>query len=375
MSLLADMMRRTLEKTVAHGITTFSSRLVHPRLMDVYTMLNRESRLPLRYAALMEGHRRPRDPNTIRQFYEMTGNLTGVGGDRFWINGVASELWDSSFPQACLGADMPAPPEIKRREMCPGPGELYYDTLKNALRSGWRLAGIHGVGSEGVRRFIQMADAVVAEGKATVEDIRARRLTIEHAEALGNKPDVIAGLKKYGIIVSVHPPRMNRYPDYLRDYGPAIKPFIEPVKTWLNEGVSVVGQMERTSNIGYVWTMLMTRKIYTGEAVNPEEALDRVTVLKMWTNWASRYVLKEKELGSLEVGKQADFLVIDKDYLTIPIEQIPDIRPQMTVVGGTIEFLDKGYAQRLQTQPVGYQFEEGYKPWGEYTPEFGGGGD
>ncbi|MEE8177372.1 MAG: amidohydrolase family protein [Acidobacteriota bacterium] len=370
LTLLADMMRRTLDIAAAHGITTFSSRLTHPKLMDTYTLLNREGQMPIRFAALMEGHRRPRDPDTIRQFYEMTGNLTNVGNDRFWINGVATELWDSSFPQACLGPDVPAPPEIKRREMCPGPGKLYYDTLKNAMKAGWRLAGIHGVGSHGVRLFIQMAEDAMRESGRPVEDLRKLRLTVEHAEALGNQPDVIAGLKKYGIIVSVHPPRLFREPDYVRDYGPEVQKFMQPIKSWLDQGVKVVGQMERYRNVGYIWTIPMTRRIIDGKVVLPEEAIDRVTVLKMWTKWASEYVMKEDDLGSLELGKLADFVVLDQDYLTIPIEQIPDIRPQMTVVGGKIEHLEAGFARNLGLEPAGYQFPDDYEPWGEYVPEY-----
>ena len=80
-------------------------------------------------------------------------------------------------------------------------------------------------------------------------------------------------------------------------------------------------------------------------------------------------------LGSLEVGKLADFVVLDKDYLTIPIDQIPEIRPLMTVVGGKPVFWDGSFAGRLGRQPVGFQFAAGYKPWGPYVPEYGGGGD
>ena len=58
----------------------------------------------------------------------------------------------------------------------------------------------------------------------------------------------------------------------------------------------------------------------------PDEAVSRMTILKMWTNWASEYVMKENKIGSLEVGKLADLLILDRDYFTIPIDEIPQHR-------------------------------------------------
>jgi predicted amidohydrolase YtcJ len=181
-------------------------------------------------------------------------------------------------------------------------------------------------------------------------------------------------LKKYGIMISVHPPRLFRTLDYVRDYGPEVESFMEPIKSWLDQGIRVVGQMERYRNVGYVWTIPMTREIIDGRKVLPEQAIDRVTVLKMWTKWAAEYVQKENDLGSLEIGKLADFVVLDKDYLTIPIDQIPEITPQMTVVGGQVRFLTPEYAQALGRERVGATFETDYKPWGPYVPEFSTGG-
>ena len=362
-SLYAEVIRRDLEMAASHGITTFSSRVPTPKIMDGFLMLNREKKMPIRFGALYEVHRKPADPNMTRQFYRMTGNLTNLGNDFLWIHGVASELWDASYPEGCLGPDLEAPPVIKAREMCPAPGDMYYDTLKNALESGWRLAGIHGVGSHAARLFIQMIESVIESKGLTVQDIRNLRMTMEHAEVMGALPDVMEGLKKYGIYISGGPPRMLREPEYVKDYGPAVRPFMQPVKTWLDYGIRVVGQNHTYRGVGYYWTKYMTREIF-GKPLLADQKLDRVTVLKMWTTWASEYVMKEDLLGTLEVGKLADFVVLDKDYLTIPIDQIPTIMPKMTVIGGKTIYLNKDYAEKLGTAPIGYQHPDGIAPWG-----------
>lgn len=361
-AMLAELVRRDWEMAAAHGETAFGSRVYNPRTMNAVTFLNREGQAPLRFMILMETHRRPAQPELIRQLYSMTGDLTGVGNDMMWMGGVASELWDSSFPQVCLGPDLPAPPEIKIREKCPQPGEMYWDALQTALESGWRLAGVHGVGSHGVRLYTQVIERAMKNTGMTAEDIRRFKLTTEHAEALGNMPDLMAEIKKLGIIISVNPIRMLREKDYLQDYGPAAEKFMMPVKSWLDEGMDVVGQFEGYRGMGYNFSLLITRNA-NGKIVLPDQKLDRVTVLKMWTTWAPRYMLKEGKIGTLEAGKLADFVVLDKDYFTIPVEEIPKIKPQMTVMDGKVRYLGSDFAKSLGTAAVGWQYPEGYQPW------------
>ena len=98
--------------------------------------------------------------------------------------------------------------------------------------------------------------------------------------------------------------------------------------------------------------------------MGPDEAIDRVRALKMWTRWAGEYVLREKDLGSLETGKLADFVVLDRDYFTIVVDDIRAIVPLMTVVGGETKFLHRSLAQEVGLQQVGYRSEI-LRPWDE----------
>jgi hypothetical protein len=49
-------------------------------------------------------------------------------------------------------------------------------------------------------------------------------------------------------------------------------------------------------------------------------------------------LVQENNLGSIQPGKLADLVVLDRDYLSIPAEQIKDIKPMLTIVGGRIVY-------------------------------------
>ena len=70
----------------------------------------------------------------------------------------------------------------------------------------------------------------------------------------------------------------------------------------------------------------------------PEEAIDRVTALKMTTTWASEYMLAEDTIGTLEPGKFADFAVLERDFFTMPIEEVRDLQVVLTGLGGEIVY-------------------------------------
>jgi len=69
-----------------------------------------------------------------------------------------------------------------------------------------------------------------------------------------------------------------------------------------------------------------------------DETLTREEALIAHTRSNAYLFFQENALGSLEVGKQADLVVLDRDYLTVPAAQIKQIRPTLTMVGGRVVY-------------------------------------
>ncbi|WP_394346259.1 amidohydrolase [Maribacter caenipelagi] len=67
-----------------------------------------------------------------------------------------------------------------------------------------------------------------------------------------------------------------------------------------------------------------------------EEALSREETLKGMTIWAAYSNFEEDEKGSIEPGKVADFVIYDKDMMTVPVSEIPTIRAEQTFVNGIV---------------------------------------
>ncbi|MGE5508303.1 MAG: amidohydrolase, partial [Chitinophagales bacterium] len=81
---------------------------------------------------------------------------------------------------------------------------------------------------------------------------------------------------------------------------------------------------------------LVTRRTAQGTAIHPEQRLSRAAALRHYTSNAAYATFTESRKGSLEPGKLADLIVLDRDYLTCPEEEIREIRVLLTMVGGRV---------------------------------------
>jgi len=85
----------------------------------------------------------------------------------------------------------------------------------------------------------------------------------------------------------------------------------------------------------------VTRKSTNGESHegwHPEEVVSRENALKMFTLWPAYAAFEEKDKGSIEVGKLADFTVLSNDLMKIPESEILKTRCEMTIIGGEVVY-------------------------------------
>ena len=75
-----------------------------------------------------------------------------------------------------------------------------------------------------------------------------------------------------------------------------------------------------------------------GDTKVNRQTLTREEALIAHTRNNAYFPFRESQLGSLAKGKYADLLVLDRDYLTVPADEIKNLKPLMTMVGGKIVY-------------------------------------
>jgi predicted amidohydrolase YtcJ len=137
--------------------------------------------------------------------------------------------------------------------------------------------------------------------------------------------------------------------------------YASPFKSMVDLGINVSMEVEGGPGWWEGMEILITRKDKDGKVWGPDERLDRQTALKIATQNGANYILKGDQLGSIEAGKFADLVLLDRDFMTIPEEEISETRPLMTMMGGKIIFLRSDFSNQHNLKPAGAEistFEE-----------------
>jgi predicted amidohydrolase YtcJ len=168
------------------------------------------------------------------------------------------------------------------------------------------------------------------------------RTRIEHAGNFVPDPATPEAWRRAGIIPVPQPVFLytfgGYFPDYLGEYGLLGRfPFAGLLEDgWRLSGscdVWVGSEREATNPLFGVWCCVR-RASYDGSVLDPEQAVTVDQALRMHTIDAAWVLGEDGVKGSLEPGKLADLVVLDRDPRTVPIDDIPAIRVDRVYLGG-----------------------------------------
>jgi predicted amidohydrolase YtcJ len=269
-----------------------------------------------------------------RQFQLLTYAVPpGMGDDVYQVDGIGMSF---DGPVGHGMALMRRPYPSYRGQPWQGiqyvPTEKYLEVIRLAARYGLRVQ-TQCSGEAGIETVLDAYETVNRE-----VPIRDQRWVIEHCQFPSAR--AMEQCQRLGVV----PTTCTNFlwgqgsTGYYRYYGRERAQEAIPLRRWLDAGVPVA----QSSDYGpyqpmfTLWQSLARRDALTGDVIGPDQRITREEALRIYTRHGAYAIFRERDVGSLEVGKLADLVVLADDPLTCVEDAIRDIAILATVVGGQV---------------------------------------
>jgi predicted amidohydrolase YtcJ len=337
---------KIVEDFNAEGMTGAKDPGISELKWELYNELLREGRLNVRVFALWSGPRRledaaavqkrvdanPRPPRSLGDGMLLSGGvkmyMDGSGGARTaWMH----EDWNKNLNDVDTGnAGYPATPPDQYRTMA-----------TNFHKAGVHVS-THAIGDKAIDWVVDTyAQAIAAT------PTKGLRHGVIHANTPSDHAnDVMARLQRD--FDAAYPEASASFmwwigDNYAGNFGPRRNLRMKPFATWVKKGIRWGGGSDFAvtpfaARYG-LWSSVARETLNGTFGKTPfgvNEAVDIRTALKSYTIWAAHTIFLDDRIGSIEVGKEADLAVWDRDPYTVPTAQLKDMKSELTMVKGKV---------------------------------------
>jgi len=204
--------------------------------------------------------------------------------------------------------------------------------MKQAYDHDWQVL-VHANGDAAIDQLIRLTDAVQQD----MPDTRDPRTVLIHGQYL--RADQIPELVRLGIFPSLYPMHTFYWGDWHSSSvaGPELAKFISPTGTLHRAGIKFSIHSDAPVTFPNAMRILHSatnRVTRSGVILGPEERLDALTALKAMTIWPAYQHFEENSKGSIEKGKVADLVVLSQNPITLPREQLLELKVMETIKDG-----------------------------------------
>ena len=321
--------RAAVEYLHSLGITAWLDPWVDESTLTAYRDLAAAGGLSAHVAALPVV--KPDDPQSFKDALALRGkfgdipNLT-IPGVKVFADGVVE------YPSQSAAMTQPYANTGKMGDLLFKPenfAKLCIDADKLGL-----FVHTHAIGDLAVHEALNGYDAMrKANGDSGLPG------SITHLQFV--RPDDIGRFKRLGVLASYQ----LLWASYGVDSVDLVKPYVAadifpwqyPARSMLHAGAVIAGASDwpvSTPDVFKAIYQAETRKGETGDVLDASQVMPRESMLYAYTINAARTMRQEKAIGSIEPGKAADFVLLDRDVLTVPAEQMRDTKVLATMVAG-----------------------------------------
>jgi predicted amidohydrolase YtcJ len=323
--------RSLIDEMNRAGVTTVGVPGCDPAVLDIFRKWKADNRLTIRTFCI-EGD----GPGTPEQ----------VDRSLVQIDSMRPTLFqgDEYIDRIAFGETVYAPlhdPMFATKSSLP-PDQLaqWHRMAEEIAKAGLPLH-VHAELHDTIDAFLDQIEAVNKE-----HPVKNLRWVFAHLNQVNEAQ--LARMQKLGMYAAIHPWAVINGGFMHEQIGEGAYD-MPPLRTIQNSGIVWgFGSDGLAANQSRPFTLL--RFAVTGKMVGGTEVIHqtigREDALIAHTRKNAYFVFQEENLGSIQPGKLADLVVLDRDYLTIPEDQIGDIRPVLTMVGGRIAYADQSMVGR-----------------------------
>ena len=210
------------------------------------------------------------------------------------------------------------------------------ETAKLAMLHGYQLC-VHAIGDRANRETLDIFEAAF-KANPDKKDVRWR---VEHAQHL--HPNDIPRFGKLGVIASMQGIHCTSDAPYVparlgntrAEEGAYVWQKLMKSGALVTNGTDA--PVEDVDPIASYYATV-SRKLKDGSVFYPDQRMNRMEALRSYTINTAHAAFEENTKGTLKPGKYADIVVLTKDILTVPEEEIPTAKVAYTIVGGKVRY-------------------------------------
>jgi len=332
------------------GLTSIGDRDTAPSAIGLYTELRDRGDLPVRVSIShgigsigpMEAIEKRIRAVAEHPLFQQKDGLVRIIGIKTYLDG--GMLTGSAYLREPWGVSkIYAITDPAYRGVLFIPKERLLPMVRTAIQSGLQFTA-HSVGDGAVQNLLDAYEEVSRE-----MPIRHTRPCVTHANFQSR--EIINQAARLGVVMDLQPAWLYLDTRTLTaQFGYDRLRWFQPLHSLFAAGVIIGGGSDHMQKVGSLrsinpynpflgmWTAITRRSKWHEGQLHPEEALTREQAIRFYTRNNAYLLFCEDRLGSLEPGKLADFIVLDRDILTCPEDEIRDIQVRSTYLNGKSVF-------------------------------------
>ncbi|QOV92032.1 amidohydrolase [Humisphaera borealis] len=336
----------------ANGITAVADRSADPSAVTRYTKMRDTGDLPVRMSlsfniatigelsAIQDRIRKLAD-HPLRKddpMLKLVGIKTFLDGGMLTGSAYMRKPWGVSKIYSITDPDY--------RGVLLIPKERVYPLVRAAIETGLQFTA-HSVGDGAVEILIDAYEQAAKD--LGVEKVRATRPCITHSNFMGD--DLVRRMPALGIVADIQPVWLYLDTRTLQaQFGYDRLRYFQPLKSLFDAGAIAGGGSDHMQKIGAMravnhydpflgmWVTVSRKARWHDGQLHPEEALSREQMIRFYTNNNAQIIFRDHQIGSLEAGKLADMIVVDRNLLTCPEDDIRETKVLQTYLGGKLVY-------------------------------------